>query len=223
MRLTVKQKRCWYRNRCAILSAAILGLGIQCYAHAGFAVNQQGQDAEAVYAANASDAVPKFLSQKKAIALAEKNKDIKIVIAYNIDQGKSEHLSQLSPSLYYFYNPYSQKLSAALTREDATDLAQVCRQEFFAVPDETLSDTVKRWAAYSDACGEPYKLYWASEYDYKIQYPYAFHGDLLAKQGPLDQLLASFANRDFALAAEKTPNHVLLIKDRVFQQKVVSR
>lgn len=216
----MKHKQCWYRNRCASVSAILLGLGIQCLANAGFAVNEQQQSAEAVYSANASDVVPQFLTQKKAIALAEKHKDIKIIIAYNIDQNKSKHLSELSPNLYYFYNPYSQKISAALTREDATDLAQVHRQEFFAMAGETLSETIQRWVSYSDE--QPYKLYWDSEYDYKIQYPFAFHGDLLSRQGPLDQLLASFANRDFALIAEKTRNHVLVVKDRTFKQKVVS-
>lgn len=216
----MKQKRCWNRNRCAFVSAILFGLGIQCFAYAGFAVNQQAQDSEAVYSANASDVVPQFLSEKKAIQLAEKQKGIGVIIAYNIDQGKSKHLSELSPDLFFFYNPYSQKIAAALTREDATALAQVHRQEFFAVAGETLSDTIKRWVAYSGE--QPYKLYWASQYDYKIQYPYAFHGDLLSKQGPLNQLLSSFANRDFALVAEKSRNNVLVVKDRTFQQKVVS-
>ena len=216
----MKQKRSWRRSRCAFISTVVVGLGIQCFAHAGFAVNDQKQDAAAVYAANASDAVPKFLSKKEAVRLGEGHKDFKVVIAYNIDEGRSKHLSELPEGVLFFYNPYSQKISAALTKEDAVDLAQVHQQVFFAVAGETLSQTIKRWALSDET--NSYQVYWASDYDYKIQFPFSFHGDLLNKQGPLDRLLESFANRDFALTAEKTPNHVLVIKDRVFQQKVVS-
>lgn len=212
----MKQKRWW--NHCACVSVLLVGLGVQCFAYAaygGFAVNK-GSSSKAVYSANAADIVSQFLTDKQAKLLVKRHKDIKVVIAYNIDAGKTKSLTHLHGNNYIFYNVYGHVIGVGKTKEDAIALAQSPRVLYFARAGELLSDTIKRWGGYSNQ-----DVFWDSKYDYRLQYSFAFKGELLSKGGALDQLLHSFANQDYSLVAEETQNNVLLIKDRTFRQKPI--
>lgn len=183
-------------------------------ANAGFAVAGT-QSANVVYSGNEMTPMPKFLNKAQAVQLEQKTGD-KVRVAYNIDDGKDKALGDVPDTYYFYYNPYSQIISAAVTSQDAIDLAQVIPQVFFVVKGDTLSSSMQRWAAEAG-----YQLQWDSDYDYHIQYSYSFHGDLTSQKGPLNELLQSFSNNSESLKASVMGNKVIVIKDNSYTPNAV--
>lgn len=227
MKKSLEQKRIrvnrgWCRCRYSKVMAILLGLGVQCFAHAGFAVNQDTQSEE-VLAANAENLVPQFVTKDQALDIEQKE-TVTVVIADVPGYESYVSLNDVPDQgmAVFYYNPYSHKIAIAPTKKEAIALAQINREIFFAQKGESLSATVERWVSFAhDSTCPQYTAYWDSPFDYTIQFSGSFFGDLLTPSGALNQLLKSFEQSDYGLQAEVTQNCVIKIEPLSFKQQTV--
>lgn len=141
-----------------------------------------------------------------------------LVASYAVSGGKPVVMAHLSNVLYYYLNPQSHLIGVAVSKDAAKHLTFANGDVFSARKSETLSETLARWA--HDA---GYELQWLSAYNYKLQYSYEFVGNLVAADGPLNQILESIAGDNYALKAEVTANRVILIKDNEYSPSILGR
>jgi hypothetical protein len=198
----------------SFVSLVVSGVMMVSVTQAGFAI--AGADSgDVVFSGNQLTPMPKFLNKAQAIVLQQQTGN-KVRIAYNIDHGQAKSLNDVPETDYFYFNPYSQIISAAVASQDAIDLAQVIPQVFFVIKGDSLSTALHLWAAEAG-----YQLQWDYDYDYNIQYSYSFHGNLTAKDGPLNQILESFKRGDHAIEASVMGNQVIVIKENTYKPAAV--
>lgn len=214
-------KKDGFSGRYGKVVAILLGLGVQCFAHAGFAVNQNTESDE-VLPANAENLIPQFVTKDQALDIEQKG-TVQVVIADVPGYESYVSLSDVPDDVaVFYYNPYSHKIAIAPVKKEAIALAQISREIFFAQKGESLSTTVERWVSYAhDKDCPQYTAFWDLDYDYVIQFSSPFYGGLLEPQGALNQLLASFQESDYGLQAEVTQNCVVKVQPLSFKQQTV--
>ncbi|WP_157966576.1 TcpQ domain-containing protein [Fastidiosibacter lacustris] len=107
-------------------------------------------------------------------------------------------------------------VAIAKTQKEADLLAMCPRQLFYAEQGQTLKQTVERWASYQGI-----KVIWEASVDYKLAASAQFEGQLLAKNGALNNLLKAFEDADHPLEAQLKTNNVLLIKAKSYSANMV--
>lgn len=202
-------------NKLACVSTLLVGLGVQCFAHAGFAVGET-QSTEAVYSGNEAEA-PQFLTKYEAQDYLRDHDDYVVRVSYALDNGETTTVDQAAEQDFFFENPYSRVLSVAESSSNAIALAQPKPQVFFAMPNETLKQTIQRWGLEN---GNP--VQWQSNIDYRIQYFYEFRGNLTDEGGPLDSILASFMHTHNPLGASIYSNNVIVVEPLKYKANEVS-
>jgi hypothetical protein len=188
----------------------VCSLGVVSSAFAGYAVAENDNDVSVIYLGTKKTPTPKYLSQKKALEAQEKTKAL-IRIAYNLSLGKDLTLAELPKNEYYYLNPYTNILAVAASSVDAEELSYTHPKVYYAVAGETLSTTLKRWANKNGM-----KLIFKADTDYMIQYPYVFHGELTAPDGPTNALLESFVRGKHAMKAVITKNNIMMIMPNTY-------
>ncbi len=72
------------RSYCFRLSALLLAAGLQCYAYAGFAVNEGNTEPAAIYE-SATTLVPKSVSKTQALEFyAKNNEKYSVIFSYDL-------------------------------------------------------------------------------------------------------------------------------------------
>jgi hypothetical protein len=158
-----------------------------------------------------------YVNRDKASDYIQK-KHFKLALSYAVSGGKTLNINQLSKLYFYYLNQDTHKIGVAVNREAAKHLTMANDDVYSARRSETLSQTLARWA---DKAG--YQIEWLSAYNYRLQYSYEFLGDLVSSNGPLNQILESIAGSNYALKAEVTENHVILIKDNEYSPSIIGR
>jgi len=158
-----------------------------------------------------------YVNRDKASDYIQK-KHFKLALSYAVSGGKTLNINQLSKLYFYYLNQDTHKIGVAVNREAAKHLTMANDDVYSARRSETLSQTLARWA---DKAG--YQIEWLSAYNYRLQYSYEFIGDLVSSNGPLNQILESIAGSNYALKAEVTENHVILIKDNEYSPSIIGR
>jgi len=204
------------RSCCFRLSTLLLAAGLQCYAYAGFAVNEGNPEPAAIYE-SATTLVPKSVSKEQALEYYYRNKDkCTVVFAYDLALGKEPLLEDASPLDAFCINPYTLKIGVASKVKDAMSLTQSRPQVFYAVAGESLSVTVTRWAK-----EQGYASKWSPPNDFKIEFSHIFYGSF---QQTLNELLTSIAvsSDGFAVKAMIMKNGVVVFKPNDYQAKTVA-
>jgi hypothetical protein len=158
-----------------------------------------------------------YVNRDQASDTIEK-KHFQLVLSYAVSGGKTLNINQLSKLYFYYLNQDTQKIGVAVNREAAKHLTMANDDVYSARRYETLSQTLARWA---DKAG--YQIEWLSSYNYRLQYSYEFIGDLVSSNGPLNQILQSIAGSNYALKAEITENHIILIKDNEYSPSIIGK
>lgn len=133
------------------------------------------------------------------------------------DIGHVINPANLASDYFYYQNPATQTVGVAKSPKAARFLTHALPEVFFTRAGDTLSATLTRWAKRAG-----YQLDWLSNYDFPIEYNYAFYGSLTDNGGPLDQMLQSIKDSNFSLRAQVTRNHVILIQDNDYQSASIN-
>lgn len=188
---------------------------LQCYAYAGFAVNDSHAEPAAIYESETT-LVPKSVSKEEAIEFYAKHQDkYTLVFAYDLSLGQVLTLEDASPDDAFAINPYSFKIGIASKLKDAVALTQSRPEVFYAVADESLSTTIARWAQ-----EQGYALRWDSPTDFNLAVSHVFYGSF---QQCLNDLLMSIAESGdgFAVKAVIMKNGVVVIKPNEYRAEPV--
>ncbi len=203
------------QNCCLRLSTFLLIAGLQCYAYAGFAVNDSSAEPEGIYESETT-LVPKSVPKDQAIDFYAKNQaKYTVVFAYDLNMGQSMTLDDTSIDDAFAINPYTLKIGVASKAKDAIALTQARPEVFYAVSSESLSRTIGRWAQ-----EQGYVLQWDAPNDFNILISHVFHGSF---EQCLSDLLTSIESSSdgFAVKAVIMKNGVVVIKPNEYQAQPV--
>ncbi len=195
----------------------MLAACLQCYAYAGFAVNNSVSDDAANIYESATTLVPKSVSKDQALEFYAQNKNkYTVIFAYDLTMGAEKTLADASESSAFCINPYTFKIGVANKAKDALALTQSKPQVFYAIEGESLSATIKRWAE-----SQGYVTKWTAPDDFTILFSHVFYGSF---QQSLNELLRSisFSSDGFAVKAVIMKNGVVLIKPNEYQAQPVT-
>jgi len=203
------------RRQCLRLSAFLIIGWLQCYAYAGFAVNDSRAEPTAIYESETT-LVPKSVSKDEAIQFYAEHQDkYTLVFAYDLSLGQALTLEDASADDAFAINPYTFKIGIASKSKDAVALTQSQPEVFYAVADESLSTTIARWAK-----EQGYALQWNSPNDFNLSVSHVFYGSF---QQCLNDLLMSIAasSDGFAVKAVIMKNGVVMIKPNEYRAEPV--
>jgi len=109
--------------------------------------------------------------------------------------------------LYFGFNDQAQIVAVANSQKEANALAETPRAVFYALPNQTLRQTIERWASYDDT-----KVYYQYNKNMMLDQPAVFFGALRSPTGALSQLLKSVSSAGVNAKAVFSNNGALVIK-----------